>query len=119
MTYLAVSLRRGERWTFVPPEGHDVAWIALLDGALVASSTITARELAIFERGSAPIELVAERDTRFVLGSAMQHPHELVLGHYSVHTSREALARGEAEIRRIGRALREEGKQSYALRMFS
>lgn len=44
--------------------------------------------------------------------------HELVLGHYSVHTSQEALERGETEIRRIGRVLRAEGKQSYALRAF-
>ncbi|MFO0563126.1 MAG: pirin family protein [Polyangiales bacterium] len=118
MTYLSVSLARGERWTFDPPDGHDVAWVALMNGALRASSRIAAGELAIFERSNAPIEFVAESDTRFVLGSAAQHPHELVLGSYSVHTSREALARGEAEIRRMGRALRSEGKISYALRLF-
>lgn len=44
--------------------------------------------------------------------------HELVLGHDSVHTSREALERGETEIRRIGRELGAENKQSYALRSF-
>lgn len=62
------------------------------------------------------IEMVAEGDTRFVLGSATQHPHAPVLGHYSVHTSIEALRLGEAEIRRIGHQLRAEGKQSNALR---
>ena len=35
-----------------------------------------------------------------------------------MHTSHEALERGASEIRRIGRALRVEGKQSYALRSF-
>jgi len=116
MTYLAVSLRDGERWTFVPPAGHDVAWVALMSGALHTSARITRGELAIFEPGTSPVEFLAEGDTRFVLGSAPRHPHELVLGHYSVHTSIEALERGEAEIRRIGRVLRAEGKQSYALR---
>ncbi|WP_367379790.1 hypothetical protein [Collimonas arenae] len=116
MTYLVVTLKDGERWTFLPPSGHDVAWVSLMDGALRASSRIARGEVAIFERAETAIELVAEGDTRFVLGSATQHPHELVLGHYSVHTSTEALRRGEAEIRRIGRQLRAEGKQSYALR---
>jgi hypothetical protein len=41
------------------------------------------------------------------LGSAEKHPHELVMGHYSVHTSKAALDQGEAEIRRIGARLRE------------
>ncbi|AZE29940.1 MULTISPECIES: pirin family protein [Pseudomonas] len=115
MTYLLVTLKDGERWTFLPPLGHDVAWLSLMDGALHASSRITRGEIAIFEHGETAIELVAEGDTQFVLGSAKQHPHELVLGHYSVHTSVEALRRGEAEIRRIGHQLRAEGKQSYAL----
>lgn len=118
MTYLSVSLRDGERWTFQPPTGHDVAWVALMNGVLSSSSRITRGEMAIFEQGGAPIDFVAEGDTRFVLGSAPQHPHELVLGHYSVHTSHEALERGETEIRRIGGVLRAEGKQGYALRSF-
>jgi hypothetical protein len=44
-----------------------------------------------------------------VLGSAPKHPHDLVLGSYSVHTSIEALRQGEAEIRRIGQGLRANG----------
>jgi hypothetical protein len=35
----------------------------------------------------------------------VKHPHDLVLGYYSVHTSAKALAAGEAEIRRIGERL--------------
>jgi redox-sensitive bicupin YhaK (pirin superfamily) len=116
MTYLAISLKAGARWTYHPPEGHDVAWVALMDGALHAAARIERGEVAIFERSTSPIEFIAEADTRFVLGSAAQHPHELVLGNYSVHTSVAALRQGEAEIRRIGRELRDAGKQSYALR---
>jgi hypothetical protein len=61
---------------------------------------------------------VAATDARFVLGSAAPHPHELVLGNYSVHTSDRALRDGETEIRRIGATLRERGKDSYALRQY-
>ncbi len=118
MTYLSVSLRDGDRWTFEPPAGHDVAWVAVMNGAVRSPEPISSGEMAIFEQGIAPIDFVAEGYTRFVLGSASQHPHELVLGHYSVHTSRDALERGETEIRRIGGVLRAEGKQSYALRAF-
>jgi redox-sensitive bicupin YhaK (pirin superfamily) len=105
MTYLVVSLRHGERWTYVPPPGHDVAWIAVSDGVVAASMPIRTGELALFARGSDPIELVAQGDARFVLGSARKHPHDLVVGYYSVHTSEDALRRGEEEIRRLGREL--------------
>lgn len=118
MTYLSLTLEDGERWTFEPPAGHDVAWVAVMDGELRTPSRITGGELAIFDRATAPIEFVAEGTTRFVLGAAPLHPHHLVLGTYSVHTSREALQRGETEIRRIGRTLHTDGKRSYALRSF-
>jgi hypothetical protein len=47
-----------------------------------------------------------------------KHPHDLFLGNYSVHTSTEALRRGEQEIRRIGQRLVAEGKRTYALREY-
>jgi len=53
---------------------------------------------------------VANRDTSFVLGSTIKHPHDLVMGFYSVHTNAAALERGEAEIRRIGDRLRASGR---------
>jgi redox-sensitive bicupin YhaK (pirin superfamily) len=110
LTYLVVSLEDGDRWTYTPPKGHDVAWVAVSDGDLrTARSAIPSGEVAIFAEGSEPIEFIADGPTRFVLGSARKHPHDLVLGYYSVHTSEEALRQGEAEIRRIGNELRANG----------
>jgi redox-sensitive bicupin YhaK (pirin superfamily) len=109
MTYLSVSLGPGQRWTYQPPRGHTVAWVAVHEGALRASSIIPAGEIAVFEPSEAPIDFVADGKTGFVLGSAARHPHDLVLGNYSVHTSAQALHRGETEIRRIGRELRAKG----------
>jgi len=40
----------------------------------------------------------------------VKHPHELALGMYSVHTSQQALERGEAKIAEIGKRLRAEGR---------
>jgi redox-sensitive bicupin YhaK (pirin superfamily) len=109
MTYLAVNLRAGERWTYTPPQGHTVAWAAVHEGVLRTSSRIPSGEIAVFEPSEEPIDFIAEGKTGFVLGSAAKHPHDLVLGNSSVHTSAEALRRGEAEIRRIGQKLRAEG----------
>jgi hypothetical protein len=60
--------------------------------------------VAVFEPSEAAIDFVAEGRTRFVLGSAAAHPHPLVLGNYSVHTSAEALRR--ARTRSAGSAAR-------------
>src|SRR5882672_9462751 len=118
MTYLAVNLKAGEPWSYHPEKGHTVAWAAVLDGALRSPSRIPSGEIAIFEPSEDSIDFVAEGDSRFVLGSASPHPHDLFLGNYSVHTSAKALRVGEEEIRRIGRKLHAEGKRSYALREY-
>lgn len=110
MTYLAVSLQDGERWRYTPPASHSVAWLAVSGGRLDVNGPVVAGELAVFEESNQAIDFVAHGDTSFVLGSAVKHPHDLVMGYYSVHTSKAALARGEAEIQRIGAQLREEGR---------
>jgi hypothetical protein len=109
MTYLTVSLEPGQRWTYRPPKGHDVAWLAVHEGELRTPSVVRAGEMAILEPSAQPIEVVARGATGFVLGSAIKHPHDLVLGSHSVHTSGDALRRGQQEIRRIGRELRASG----------
>ena len=115
MNYLAVRLKDGERWSYTPPARHTVAWIALSAGRLDTggpAEPIGTGELAVFEESGAAIDLLADGDTAFVLGSAVKHPHDLVMGHYSVHTSKATLAQGEAEIQRIGTRLRQEGRLS-------
>ena len=66
--------------------------------------------MAVFEESDVSITIQAERDTHFVLGSAVKHPHDLVIGHYSVHTSSSALSQGASNIRRIGAELMRAGK---------
>ncbi|MFG6430915.1 pirin family protein [Roseateles sp. LYH14W] len=109
MTYLSVTLAQGERWRYTPPAGHTVAWVAVASGRLRAGEPIATGELVSFAPSETAIDFIADADTRFVLGSAVPHPHPLVMGTYSVHTSAAALARGEAEIRRIGPSLRAAG----------
>ena len=105
MTYLDVSLKAGERWSFQPPKGHDVAWIASHQGSIAAPERVSAGELAVFHEGGQPIMFEAKTDAGFVLGSAVKHPHDLVTGYYSVHTNAEALRQGEDNIAALGRQL--------------
>jgi redox-sensitive bicupin YhaK (pirin superfamily) len=105
ITYLQVTLSAGERWSYVPPAGHDVGWLAVAKGTLLTAGTTVGQEVLVFEDGEAAIDVVAQTDVEFVLGLAARHPHELVSGSYSVHTTRAALEQGEQEIARLGRAL--------------
>jgi redox-sensitive bicupin YhaK (pirin superfamily) len=108
VNYLLVTLAAGESWTYQPPAGHSVAWMALASGAVQAASSVSAGEMAVFEDGEAPIVLrnAGKEDAVFVLGSAVPHRHDLHLGSYSVHTSAQALETGERRIAELhGRML--------------
>ncbi|MES2104720.1 MAG: pirin family protein [Pseudomonadota bacterium] len=109
MTYLDVRLKAGERWSFAPPKGHNVAWIAVHEGAVLATEHISAGELAVFEESEDGIHFEAASDTGFILGSAVSHPYDLVTGYYSVHTNSAALRQGENNIAQIGSRLHSQG----------
>ena len=111
LTYLHVRLAAGERWRYVPPAGHDIAWLALDAGSITCPEPVGAGELAIFAQGDAPIEVAASASgASFVFGSAQKHPHDLVTGHYSVHTNPAALAAGERRIAELGPDLQRAGR---------
>jgi len=110
INYLDVALRKGEKWRYEPPANHTVAWVAVHEGKLAAPEIVDKGELAMFDESNAALEFDALEDTGFILGSAVKHPHDLVLGNYSVHTHKQALERGEANIAEIGKRLRTEGR---------
>ncbi|MEA3065912.1 MAG: hypothetical protein QOJ27_2364 [Sphingomonadales bacterium] len=109
INYLAVRLNAGETWGYDPPAGHDVAWIALASGELAVPEPVQAGELVAFDKSATAIDVRAEADSEFVLGSAAHHPHDLVLGYYSVHTSPKALEAAERHITEIRARLGSEG----------
>jgi hypothetical protein len=82
--------------------GNTVARAAVHKGEL-AAPTIGVGQLAVFEESDAAIEFEAMEHTGFIIGSAVKHPWNLVLGDSSVHTSRHALEKGEARIAEIGK----------------
>lgn len=111
LTYLLVTLRPGETWSYTPPRAQTVAWLATAQGELSAGAPIGAGEMVVFEDGEGDISLsaIGTEDAVFVLGSAVPHAHPLHLGTYSVHTNAAALARGEARIADLYRRLTEAG----------
>jgi redox-sensitive bicupin YhaK (pirin superfamily) len=109
ITYLDVRLKAGERWTFYPAKGHDVAWIASHQGIVTTPEQVSMGEVAVFEEGDQAIEFEAHSDAGFILGSAVKHPYDLVTGHYSVHTNADSLRIGESNIADIGRRLHNQG----------
>lgn len=110
ITLLTVKLAAGESWRFTPPQGQDVLWIGVSNGALAAPDPIVTGELVIFDRSNEGVSFQAETDTLFVLGASKPHDHELAVGHYSVHTSPGALVAGERHIQELGTELRRNGR---------
>jgi redox-sensitive bicupin YhaK (pirin superfamily) len=110
MNYLAVRLKAGERWRYQPPAGHTVLWTAVGKGSILVPDELQQGELAAFTRSSAVLEFEAQSDAEFVLGSAVPHNYDLVLGSHSVHTSVEALREAETRISEIHTRLIEQGR---------
>ena len=110
LNYLDVALKKGEKWRYEMPAGHDIAWIAVHKGGLATPEPVTKGELAVFASGNRTLEFEALEDTGFVLGSAVKHPYRLHLGNYSVHTSAQTLEKGEAKIVELGKQLRADGR---------
>src|SRR6266478_315846 len=110
INYLAVRLKEGERWRYQPPAGHTVLWVAVGSGAVAVPDELRQGDLAAFEPSNGAIEFKARTDAELVVGSAVRHDHDLVLGHYSVHTSADALREGEARISAIKARLVREGR---------
>src|SRR5467141_2494838 len=110
INYLAVRLKAGERWRYEPPAGHTVLWTAVASGTVSVPDELGHGDLAAFEPSSEAVEFEARTDTEFVLGSAVPHHYDLVLGYYSVHTTPDALRDGEAHIEAIKKRLVQEGR---------
>jgi redox-sensitive bicupin YhaK (pirin superfamily) len=110
ITYLGVSLKAGQSWRYEPPAAHTVAWMATKFGSVRVPELVEKHELVAFEPSNQAIEFEAVSDVEFVVGSAVKHPYSLSIGHESVHTSPEALQKGEAHLAEIKARLIAEGR---------
>lgn len=106
INYFLVQLKGGDVWRYEPEAGQNVAWLSVFRGELTTPETVTKGEMVVFAESTNAISIHAKGDSSFVFGAAIKHPHDLVMGYYSVHTSKQALQQGEQEINRIGNQLR-------------
>lgn len=106
INYFLVTLDANEEWTYQPPAGHKAAFVAVASGMVDVGSTLRAGDLGVFDQqGAMHFQADAAGPMTFVLGSAIPHPHDLVLGYYSVHSNEDALIRGQTRIAELGALL--------------
>jgi len=110
INYLGVRLKAGARWRYEPPTSHTVLWTAVASGTVLVPDELEYGDLVAFEPSSKAVEFEARTDTEFVLGSAVPHKHDLVLGSHSVHTTPAALRDAQAHISAIRTRLVQEGR---------
>jgi redox-sensitive bicupin YhaK (pirin superfamily) len=110
MNCLAVRLKTGERWSYRPPAEHTVLWIAIGMGSVLVPDELQQGELVAFRPSGGTLQFEAKSGAEFMVGSAVSHDHEPVLGTRSVHTSATALHEGEARISEIETRLIQQGR---------
>ena len=107
MNYFVVSLEAGASWHFSPPTAHDVAWVFAFEGDGQVPGEPAGRELLVLD-AEGDIQLSAgHRPARFLVGTAVQHRHALVMGPSSVHTREASLQAGLVRIQEIGKLIRD------------
>jgi redox-sensitive bicupin YhaK (pirin superfamily) len=71
-----VSLKDEEVWRYSAPEGHNVSWLAVDRGGLVLSGgeRVYWEQIGVFGDSAGLIDVQADGDTSFLLGSARRDP---------------------------------------------
>src|SRR6266446_5951028 len=83
---------------------------AVASGTISVPDELGHGDLAAFEPSSEVVEFEAQTNAEFVLGSAVPHKYDLVLGSHSVHTTPGALRDAQAHISAIRTHLVQEGR---------
>jgi redox-sensitive bicupin YhaK (pirin superfamily) len=105
MNYLVVTLAPGASWHYGPPGDHDVAWAFVFDGeARVQGQSSRGDLMVLGAAGDIDIQ-AGHSPARVLVGTAVRHPHGLVLGPSSVHTQRASLEAGRLRIQAIGKRM--------------
>lgn len=110
VNYFDLELPSGKDFVYKIPNDHDVAWAFVYHGEAKINQQATFREVVVFGKTGDNVEFSATKDARILFGSAVKHPHRLVTGYSSVHTSEESLRRGEHKIAQLGERLHQLGK---------
>lgn len=108
INYLRVRLKDGQCWRYVAPDEHNVTWIAVDRGSLRSAQDgcVFREQIALFGDSPGVIEVQAEGDSCFVLGSARRLTQALVQGSRDLtDTTRAAFEPRNSETSVLGRRL--------------
>ena len=100
LDYFHVRLKDGQRWRYAAPDGHSVTWLAVDRGGLrlEEDGRVLREQVALFGRSPGVIEVQAEGESSFVLGSARQDSNALMhSGRLPIDTTVEAFVPGEMD----------------------
>jgi redox-sensitive bicupin YhaK (pirin superfamily) len=81
INYFHVRLKDGQCWRYAAPDGHNVTWLAVDRGGvrLQEDGRVFREQIALFGDSPGVIELRADGETSFVLGSARRSSHPLMV----------------------------------------
>jgi redox-sensitive bicupin YhaK (pirin superfamily) len=113
INYFHIRLRDGEQWRYLAPEGHNVTWLAVDHGSvrLREGERVYWEQIALFGDSRGEIELQADGETSFVLGSARRLAHPLTQDSPLIDATRTALTPDQEGGRRVERRLRAQGRR--------
>jgi redox-sensitive bicupin YhaK (pirin superfamily) len=76
LNFFHVRLKDQQGFRYAPPDGHDLTWLAVDRGSLhlQEGEQVLWEQIAIFGR-SGVVDVQADGETSFVLGSARRHTH--------------------------------------------
>ena len=100
VNYFHVRLNDGQRWRYAAPDGHDVTWLAVDRGGLrlEEDGRVLREQIALFGRSRGVIEVQAEGESSFVLGSARQESNAVMhSGRRPIDTTLEAFVPDEMD----------------------
>jgi len=100
VNYFHVRLKDGQRWGYTAPDGHNVTWLAVDRGGLRLDEDgrVLREQVALFGRSPGVIEVQAQGESSFVLGSARQDSNAVMQsGRPPMDTTVEAFVPSEME----------------------
>jgi len=76
MNLFHVSLKDNEVWRYFAPDAHNVIWLAVERGGLelTEGERVYWEQMGVFDESAGLIEMQADGDTSFLLGSARKDP---------------------------------------------
>jgi redox-sensitive bicupin YhaK (pirin superfamily) len=113
INFFHIRLKDGEHWRYLAPDRQNVTWLAVDRGGvrLREGEHVNWEQLALFGDSRGVIELQADGETSFVLGSASRVSHPLVQDFSLIDATLTALTPSEEGGRRVELRLPAQGRR--------